>query len=152
MTNPAPIRALGEVAIRCRDHATMKAFYRDVVGLEIMKDFPDSRITFFRISKGYAGHTTILALFDSKAIQRDVHEQSAVLPEAGARSTLHHLALTVDHERQEALCAYLEGLGLSYSVQEFEWIGWRGVFIRDPEGNTIEFVAYDPGSNKNLDD
>ena len=139
--NPAPIRALGETAIRCRDHGAMVAFYRDIVGLPILKEFTASGITFFRIADGYGGHTTILALFAADAVQRDVHESAAALPETGGLSSLHHLALTVDHDHQDALCAFLDGQGISYSVQDFEWIGWRGVFIKDPDGNTVEFVA-----------
>jgi hypothetical protein len=25
------------------------------------------------------------------------------------------------------------------------WIGWRGVFVDDPDGNAVELVAYDAG-------
>ncbi|MEM1152248.1 MAG: VOC family protein [Pseudomonadota bacterium] len=140
-SNPAPIHALGEIAIRCRDHAAMVTFYRDVVGLPIMKSFPDSGITFFKIAEGYEGHTTVLALFRYDAIQREFHDKPADPPEAGAGSSLHHLALTVDYHRQDTLCAFLEANDIPYTVQNFEWVGWRGVFIKDPDGNTVEFVA-----------
>ena len=36
--------------------------------------------------------------------------------------------------------------GVPYRVQDFAWVGWRGVFVTDPEGNTVELVAYDPRS------
>ncbi|MEM8591590.1 MAG: VOC family protein [Pseudomonadota bacterium] len=141
MTNPAKIHALGEIAIRCRDPEAMKAFYRDVVGLEVMQDFKGSGITFFRIAPGFGGHTCVLALFAPDAIQRDVHESSAALPETGATSSLHHLALTVEYSKQDELCAFLDERGIPYNVEEFDWTGWRGVFVRDPDGNTVEFVA-----------
>jgi hypothetical protein len=25
------------------------------------------------------------------------------------------------------------------------WIGWRSIYIADPEGNVVEFVCYDQG-------
>jgi hypothetical protein len=28
-------------------------------------------------------------------------------------------------------------------ADRFPWIGWRGVFARDPEGNSVEFVSDD---------
>ncbi len=30
-----------------------------------------------------------------------------------------------------------------YRVEQFGWVGWRGIFTQDPEGNTVELVAYD---------
>ena len=36
------IRALGEIAIRCRDIEAMTVFYRDVIGLEPLADRGDS--------------------------------------------------------------------------------------------------------------
>ncbi|MEM7271362.1 MAG: VOC family protein, partial [Pseudomonadota bacterium] len=62
-------------------------------------------------------------------------------PVSGGRSSLHHLALTVSAEDQEAAIDWYRHLGLSYRIQDFDWIGWRGVFTEDPEGNTVELVA-----------
>ncbi|MEL6914530.1 MAG: VOC family protein [Pseudomonadota bacterium] len=139
--NPARVRALGEVAIRCRDLLTMRDFYRDVVGLEVLEDFSaEGGIVFFRIAEGFQGHTTVLALFDKAAGANRGHPTGAV-PATGAGSSLHHLALTVDHADHDALRAYLDGRGIAHRTEDFAWIGWRGVFIEDPEGNTVEFVA-----------
>ena len=138
--NPAPIRALGEIAIRCTNRPAMVAFYRDIVGLPILEDFGETGITFFRVAEGYGGHTTVLALFDVSAVARDVHDTGGS-PAGGPSSTLHHLALTVEYEKQDALCEFLMSQGVDYTVEHFDWIGWRGVFVRDPEGNTVEFVA-----------
>ena len=139
--NPAKVHGLGEIAIRCADLAPMVAFYCEIVGLSPLKEFPESRIAFFHIAPGHGGHTTVLALFDARAEQRDFHDQGEEPPRAGATSTLHHLALAVDYDQQDALCAFLSEKGIAYTVQDFAWIGWRGVFIKDPEGNTVEFVA-----------
>jgi catechol 2,3-dioxygenase-like lactoylglutathione lyase family enzyme len=57
------VRALGEIAIRCIDLSAMVAFYRDVIGLEPMRDPESDPIAFFRIADGFEGHTCVLALF-----------------------------------------------------------------------------------------
>ena len=38
---------------------------------------------------------------------------------------------------------WYEANELPYRVETFGWVGWRGVFTEDPEGNTVELVAYD---------
>jgi len=144
--NPAPIRAIGEIAIRCDDLPTMVAFYRDIVGLPLLRDFSDaSSIVFFKVAEGCGGHTAVLALFDKTAGRPDIHPTGTEAPETGARSSLHHLALTVDYAAQDALRDFLDAKGVAHRTERFDWIGWRGVFIRDPEGNTVEFVAGVPG-------
>ena len=129
------VRALGEVALRCADKPAMVAFYRDVIGLEPMTA-AEAPITFFRIAEGVAGHTAVLALFDGAG---------EAPPRGGAGSTLHHLALSLPWEEQAAVMAWYEALGQPYRVERFGWVGWRGIFTTDPDGNTVELVAKDPG-------
>ncbi|MEM8979818.1 MAG: VOC family protein [Pseudomonadota bacterium] len=141
MQNPAQIRALGEIAIRCDNLEAMFAFYRDIVGLKILTQPGESGIAFFEIGPSYGGHTAVLALFRKDAGRSDLHPSSDQAPHTGARSSLHHLALTVDAADQDALKTFLDAQGIPHKTQTFDWIGWRGVFITDPEGNTVEFVA-----------
>ena len=56
-------RGLGEIALRCADMVGMVAFYRDVIGLEVLRGTAEEPIVFFKIGEGVAGHTTVLALF-----------------------------------------------------------------------------------------
>lgn len=135
------VRALGEIAIRCHDFAAMVAFYRDVLGLDVLKDGNSDGIQFFRLGESYGGHTAVLALFRYDAAQRRVHPDALSAPVTGAGSSLHHLALAVDASEQDAVMAWYDQQGLDYRVEEFPWIGWRGIFTTDPEGNTVELVA-----------
>jgi catechol 2,3-dioxygenase-like lactoylglutathione lyase family enzyme len=138
-------RALGEIAIRCADMAAMVAFYEDVIGLQRLSGDHNSAITFFRIAEGFAGHTQVLALFHHAAAPRPgLHPSGADRPATGAGSSLHHIALSLPFEEQEAVMRWYDNLGQSYRVEQFGWIGWRGIFTEDPEGNTVELVAYDP--------
>ena len=134
------VRALGEIAIRCKDIGAMERFYGDVLGLEPL-GARGGRVTFFKIAEGYAGHTSVLALFAADAEQRAVHPRGDMPPVTGGNSALHHIALSLGLEEQARAIAWYEEIGQPYRIEEFEWIGWRGVFTTDPEGNTVELVA-----------
>ncbi|MEM1272422.1 MAG: VOC family protein [Pseudomonadota bacterium] len=139
------VRALGEIAIRCDDIATMAHFYEDIIGLDRMTGNANSGIIFFRIADGFAGHTSVLALFDKGYEARPgLHPTSTGPTETGALSSLHHIALSLPFEEQEAAMAWYAAHDIAYRVEHFGWVGWRGVFVTDPEGNTVELVAYDP--------
>ncbi len=140
---PFRIQDLGEIAIRTSRMDEMFAFYRDVVGLQVLTE-PSDGIAFFRIAAGYEGHTKVLALFEPTAGRPAVHPHGNTAPQGGVGSTLHHLALNIDFQAQPAAIAWLQSQGLEVVEQVFDWIGWRGVFFRDPDGNTVEFVAKDP--------
>lgn len=135
------VRALGEIAIRCADLEPMVTFYHDVIGLPVLSGEHRDGIVFFSLGESYGGHTAVLALFRHDAGRSELHPQGAVPPQTGARSSLHHLALAVDWAEQAAVIAWYDRQGLAYTVQDFDWIGWRGVFTTDPEGNTVELVA-----------
>ncbi len=117
----------------------MASFYSDVIGLDRMEGNASDGIVFFRIAEGFGGHTQVLALFDKSISGRPGLDA----PETGARSSLHHIALSLPYAEQEAVMAWYDKLGLTYRVEHFGWIGWRGIFTEDPEGNTVELVAYD---------
>ncbi|SDE61403.1 VOC family protein [Limimaricola pyoseonensis] len=141
---PRPFRprAIGEIAIRCADPTRMARFYEEVIGLERLSGEDDAPIIFLKVADGYAGHTAVVALFRFDAGGVAVPAPGG-RPATGAGSSLHHLALSMDHAEQEQAMAWYDEIGQPYRVEHFGWIGWRGVFITDPEGNTVELVAYD---------
>ena len=133
-----PVKGLGEVSIRVKDLDAMQKFYEEVVGLEVLRR--DESFVFFKIAEGYGGHTQNLALFeasntmflDNKAEQLNSQE-----------STLHHIALNIALEDFESERMRLEGLGLKVNATVHEWLHVRSLYFYDPEGNHLEFVAYD---------
>ncbi|MEQ9257801.1 MAG: VOC family protein [Roseovarius sp.] len=138
------VRALGEIAIRCADFDAMIAFYRDVIGLEPLRPIANDPIVFFRIAEGFGGHTSVLALFRHDIESAGGVEAADAPPATGPRSSLHHIALSLPWEEQGAVMDWYDMLCLEHHVERFDWIGWRGVFTRDPDGNTVELVAKDP--------
>ena len=115
-THPRRIKGLGEVSIRVRDLDAMHKFYKEVVGLEVLRR--DESFVFFKVAEGYGGHTQNLALFeasntmflDNKVIQLNPQE-----------TTLHHIALNVALEDFESEKMRLESLGLKVNATVHEW-------------------------------
>ena len=142
MSHPFEIGALGEIAIRCADIASMSTFYEEILGLTHLSGDHRSGIIFYKIADGFAGHTTVLALFAADAPQRDVHPKSGTAPATGAGSSLHHIALSLTRADQDTAIDWFTKTGVTHRIEHFGWIGWRGVFLTDPEGNTVELVAY----------
>ncbi len=115
----------------------MQRFYEDVIGLELMKRFPDS--AFFRIAEGFGGHTQILALFDrSERIARG--DRST--PSADT-STVDHIAFAISLDDFASEKERIEGLGFEVMTAEHAWVHWRSLYVTDPEGNRVEFVCFD---------
>ena len=129
-----PIKVLGEIALRVENLDTMQRFYEEVVGVELMKRFPNS--AFFKIAEGYGGHTQVLALFD-RTMEPNYQGLSA------ARTTIDHIAFTIDLVDFESEKSRLKQLGQPVRTSEHAWVHWRSLYIDDPEGNTVEFVCYD---------
>jgi len=125
------VKGLGEVSIQVRDLDAMQKFYEEVVGLEVLRRDDDERFVFFKVAEGYGGHTQNLALFEAS---------NTLNPQ---ESTLHHIALNVALEDFETEKMRLEGLGLKIHETVHEWLHVRSLYFYDPEGNHLEFVAYD---------
>ncbi len=137
------VRALGEIAIRCQDVPKMAAFYHEIIGLTVIPGGYRDTIVFLRIADGYAGHTAILALFSADDRGQFTDDTGTFNPATGAASSLHHFALTIPFAEQDSVMAWYDKKGITYRVVEFDWVGWRGIFAKDPEGNTVELVAFD---------
>lgn len=141
MSHAFKVGGLGEIAIRCENINEMKSFYRDVIGLEVLSD--GGGIVFFALGNGVAGHISVLALFDWRVGRADLHGLPEGPPLRGVRSSLHHIALSLSRAEQEKALAFYEEQGIAHRIEMFGWIGWRGVFTQDPEGNSVELVAFD---------
>ena len=129
-----PIQSIGEVALQVSDMERMVEFYRDVVGLDVLRRFPDNGPVFFKVAEGIAGHTQVLALFDR-----------GERPEGSSRRPpLDHLAFSLPLPDLIAERERLARLGHTIRDDTHGWVGWRSFYVEDPEGNVVEWVAFDP--------
>ncbi|MGJ4922787.1 MULTISPECIES: VOC family protein [unclassified Bradyrhizobium] len=133
-------RGLGEVVLRVRDIPRAISFYRDILGLEVLRTFED-RIAFLKIETGFEGHERIVGLF---RVDQPSNRAGTTWSESDIHApTLHHFALEIPLlEYSKALDA-LTSAGFSPNTYEHRWIGWRSIYITDPDGNIVELVAVD---------
>jgi catechol 2,3-dioxygenase-like lactoylglutathione lyase family enzyme len=132
------IKGLGEVSLRVKDLDAMQKFYEEVLGLEVIAR-GESQV-FFKIAEGYGGHTQNLALFRADNRIFLVNK----VPELDLeKTTLHHVAFNIALEDYETEQRRLEGLGLNVVATDHAWLHVRSLYFPDPEGNLLEFVAYD---------
>ncbi|WP_435179900.1 VOC family protein [Halorussus sp. AFM4] len=129
------VRGLGEVALRTEDLDAACDFYADVLRLPVLDR--DDTSAFFELGTGYGGHTEVLALFDRTGT--DGYE-----PPATPRTTLDHLAFEIDRADFDAERERLESLGYDLDTAYHDWVQWRSLYLRDPDGNRVELVCYDP--------
>jgi catechol 2,3-dioxygenase-like lactoylglutathione lyase family enzyme len=137
---PFTARGVGEVVLRVRDIDAMIAFYRDVLGLELLRRFADD-IAFMRVAPGFGGHTQIVGFF-RKQLPSNFRRREWPGHEPG-HTTLHHFALEISRADHDGALAHLAALGIATDTAVHPWIGWRSIYLRDPEDNTVELVCYD---------
>jgi catechol 2,3-dioxygenase len=133
-------RGVGEIVLRVRDLDSMVAFYQKTLGLEMLRRFGDD-IVFLRVAEGYAGHTQIVGFFRQEMPSN--FRRRAWRGHAPESTTLHHFALEIACDQYEPALAYLAALGIETDTAIHAWIGWRSIYFRDPEDNTIELVCFD---------
>lgn len=138
---PFTVLGLGELVLRVADMDAMLDFYTNTLGLELLRRF-DDEVAFMKIAEGAAGQVQTLTLFNRRKLSNfDNSEWPGWDP---ARSSLHHFALTISVPDYEAMQAYVKEHEVPHNIAVHTWIGWRSIFLRDPEGNTAELVCYDP--------
>jgi catechol 2,3-dioxygenase-like lactoylglutathione lyase family enzyme len=121
-------RGLHHTALVSSDVETTIRFYQDVLGFPLTelienRDYPGSSHFFFDIGNG-----NLLAFFDFPGLD--------VGPYAEVLGGLHHVAISVEPQRWEALVAKLTEAGVEHVVHS-----GVSVYFRDPDGARIELIA-----------
>jgi catechol 2,3-dioxygenase-like lactoylglutathione lyase family enzyme len=117
-----------EVGVYADDLNQAEAFYRDVLGLEVVMSEP-GRHVFFQVGQ------TMLLIF-----QPDETLKGETLPPHGSKGP-SHFALGIPSESLERWKERLDDLGVEIE-QERHWPrGGRSLYFRDPAGNSVELVT-----------
>jgi catechol 2,3-dioxygenase-like lactoylglutathione lyase family enzyme len=125
---PEAIVTVVETAIYADDLAAARAFYRDVLGLEVIADEQDRHV-FFR-----AGDRVLLVF------RPEVTLEGETLPAHGTQGP-GHFALGIRRESLDGWRRHLTAHGVAIE-QEVDWPrGGHSVYFRDPAGNAAELVT-----------
>jgi catechol 2,3-dioxygenase len=138
--NPIEPLGVGEVVVRVADLKRSVSFYRNVLGFQLIRILHEA-IAFMRVADGVEGHTQIVGLFScSWPSNREGKTWDGCSP---GLSTLHHFAIEISLRHYDSVLDYLTQQGLKPNTQTHPWIGWRSIYVSDPDDNTVEFVCYD---------
>jgi len=122
------IRHLVEAALYVDDLDRAEAFYRDVLGLELIGKEP-GRHVFFRAGDG------VLLVFNPEATRH-----SAGFPAHGATGP-GHAALGVPADSLEFWRRRLQECGVEIEKEATWPKEGRSLYFRDPAGNSVELVT-----------
>lgn len=134
------VLSIGEVALRVKDMDAMVTFYVDHLGFRLRRRF-ENDVAAIWLAEGVAGQVQTLTLFGQTLPGNFAKFRWAGLDQNV--STLHHFALTIRPENYEVLHTRLREAGIPFETANHRWTGWKGTYVRDPEGNIVEFVCYD---------
>jgi catechol 2,3-dioxygenase-like lactoylglutathione lyase family enzyme len=125
--------AILESALYVTDLDAAEAFYREVLGLEVIAR-AEGRHIFFRCGAG------VLLLFNAEATRQPPPPDAKLpVPPHGAAGP-GHLCFSATAEEITGWKAHLEAKKIAIEA-DFEWpSGGRSIYFRDPSGNSLEFA------------
>lgn len=132
------LTGLHHVTLICSDLGRTTEFYRDVLGLALVRqttnaDDPDARHFFFGDAAGSPG--TLVSFLEYPDLPAGT---------VGVGST-HHFAFAVDSEEEQlAWRDYLRGRGVP-CTEILDRDEFRSIYVRDPDGHIVEIATRTPG-------
>jgi catechol 2,3-dioxygenase-like lactoylglutathione lyase family enzyme len=126
---PSPL-GIYETVLYGSDVRALARFYGEVVGLRLVEG-PDELMAVLRLPRG-----GVLLLFDPEAAGRP----GRPVPSHGAHGA-GHVAFRVAAGSLDAWVEHLEAHGVDVE-RDLAWDGQgsRSLYVRDPAGNSLEFV------------
>lgn len=125
------IRGLAEVVLTVQDIQASVAFYRDILGLQVVSPQEFKGPVFLQAGGGRPYITNTIVLAPAKP----------GTPPYAKPQSLHHIGLEVDGETFDAEVARLQALGLEVRSGKHPLFASRTVYITDPDGNEVELIA-----------
>ena len=132
------IRGIHHITLICASIDRSVAFYRDVLGLRLVKqtvnaDDPNARHFFFGDAEGSPG--TVITLFEYPQMD----------PGKVGRGSTHHFALLVESgEELQGWREYLTSRGIP-CTEVLDRVYFKSLYVRDPDGHIVELASREPG-------
>ena len=124
------ITGLAEIVLWSADKDKSLAFYRDLLGLELISP-PTLRNAFLKAGDGAAGIPQMIVLVP-------MPPEILAQPRSGQ---LHHIAFELTPEGFDAQRAELEAAGYTPRGGKHPVLASRTLYVDDPEGNEVEFIC-----------
>jgi len=129
--------AILETIIYARDLDAARAFYHDVLGLDLYAEVP-GRHVFFRLDQ------QMLLVFNPDATEVPPRPGALPVPPHGARGP-GHVCFAANAQEIDGWRVHLEGQGIAIEA-DFVWPAreqekrGRSIYFRDPAGNSVELA------------
>jgi catechol 2,3-dioxygenase-like lactoylglutathione lyase family enzyme len=130
---PPAIRRVVETALYVEDMTRAVAFYRDALGLTPMSVGE-------RLSTFDAGGATVLLLFHRGATREGFRWPGGFIPPHDGSGALH-VAFAVDAADLETWERTLVARGVAIESRVTWDLGGRSLYVRDPDGHSVELVT-----------
>ena len=125
-----PPGALANVALGVKNLCSMKKFYQEILGFELLGEFPSAVLLKVRAGCDAGGQK--LGLLQRSIVSDGQHAEVA------------HVAFIMSVPDMETEQKRLEGLGLKVAAMNLEGFERGLLSFRDPEGNEIELLCCRP--------
>ena len=134
MSPPPPMRGIRHVALLCTDIQKMERFYCDVLGYRVEWRPSADELYLTRGQDNLALHA---------------RPAGATLPTEVRESRLDHVGLLVDRpDDVDGWATHLKDNGIALdTTPRTHRDGARSFYIRDPEGNRLQFLYHPPLSD-----
>lgn len=121
------LKRLGHVLIKVADVERSKAFYRDLLGFEVVEQDPVHGGVF--MSLGEHGHTLDLSPVDDPETAQQLVQN---------RLGVHHFAFQVDtYEALKDAYFTLQDNGVEV-IRAIDHVSQKSIYFHDPDGNRLE--------------
>lgn len=130
---PAALDGIRETALYVERLERARGFYVDTLGLTPMLETP-------RLVACSAGEGSVLLLFQRGATGEPMPTPGGMVPPHGADG-VQHLAFAITRDAVDPWLARLEAAGVAIESRVTWTRGGESIYIRDPDGHSIEFVT-----------
>ena len=125
------INGLAEIVLWVSDMGKSVAFYRDVLGLEVISPPENTSPIFLQAGERHAGIPDLVVL-----VQRPPGIAAPAKPNA-----LHHIALEISPADFDGEFQRLSDLGFEVRTGQHPIIPSRTMYVDDPDGNEVEIIC-----------